>query len=300
LSLLPGREEHLSQPPLEGQLAPAFASIETSVQSIVGSLGAGWEKLKGLGAEALDFLSEMKAKLPAIFDEWALKLEPVKAIFQWIWDIIQKIYEKIKEALVVYEQVTAIAEMAMPGGAAGAPMLAGEEASVFEQVLDQGVVETALQKMAEWSPINWLTGGAWSDWWDQNVVGPLTGRIADSESEITTAVEQGVEEPVMSTFERLSEDLVGFSVVPDMVRDVVDWFERMTLDLTPWLDQLTSKFNILSTAIQGIPPIQKDLLQFDSGQLKIVTVNLQGSTFGAGLSEWEIKDWMFEAIGDMV
>jgi len=170
---------------------------------------------------------------------------------------------------------------------------------VSESWAAQGLI-VALQKIVEWSPANWLSGGAWGDWWDQNVVYLLTERILDSEEPISESVTKGVYDPTMNMFTKLDEDLLGLSVVPEMVEGILEWFEKLTLDLTPFLDRLTAKFNVLTKAIQGVPPVPKDLIAFDAGNLKIVTVNLQGSTFGAGLSEREIRDWIFQSLADVL
>ena len=267
---------------IEGELMPAFASIEESVKSIGSSVGEAWDKAKGFVSDLLTGTGE-----------WGEKLGPVKAIFQWIWDTVRKIYEKITEALEVYRQIKAIAEVGMPGGAAGAPMLAGEEESLYERFSGW------LQAMREEKP------------------------------EVEETAEESFFEPVVNVFNRLYDAIAGRSIVPDMIRDILAVFQRLADDVVgpltqftdfsiedfhrlteSWLldigdlgrelNRLTGWFETLGKAMKGLDPMPESLKLAANGNFRVVTVNLQGSTFGAGVDEWEVKGWIYDAMRDVV
>jgi len=293
-------------------------SIEESVKSIVSSLGAGIDKAKAWAEFLWHEIKKFKNTVLAYFNElpdWVKKVLTGGAIalgISWLTGGLG--LGGLTTGLI--KALTAVGLSLGPAGwalAIAATVLATliiknkeELAKWFDPTKElqesyagqAGIV--GLQKLVEWSPINWLTGGQWSNWWDENVVYPLTKSMLDSEKEISESVQLGVHDPTVREFKKLSDDLVGFSVIPEMVEEVVRWFEQITLDLTPWLDQLTGKFDVLSKAIKGIPPVPKDLIKFDSGQIKITTIDLSGSTFGGDLTERKVKDWMFEAIEDVV
>jgi len=265
---------------IEGELLPAFASIEQSVMAIGDNLGRALEKAK-------EFVT---VDLAAWAVAWWDKLQPIRDFFKWLIEVaLPWVGQKIGEAVETYKQVTTIANIAMPGGASGAVALAGEEESLYEKFG------------------SWLSG------------------LADKKQEAEQTADETLAQPFIDAAERARREVVGESILPEMVESILDWTQRLATDVVGPLDEfanygintfnkladawtlkitslsenltkLTTRFELLAKAIAGIPPIPSELQLQANGSLKIVNVDLRGSTFGSGIDERQVKDWMFDAM----
>jgi len=163
----------------------------------------------------------------------------------------------------------------------------------------QGLI-VGLQKIFEWSPLNWITGGEWGDWTNENIIYPITERLLGAEEEVREDAERGISEPLTGVMERMSRNLVGESLIPDMVNAILDWMRRLADRLGEYLDQMAAKFRILEDSIRGLEPALADVRQFTSGG-SIKVINISGPfNIGEGLTAMDVQRAIYDALFDMV
>jgi len=307
---------------IEGALLPAFASIEESVKSIVSSLGAAWDKAKGIAGDVWDFLGRVKGWFDGL-PEWAqkiLKTGMLAIALNWITGGAAGAAFKtiLTTAFSAAGLVPGVGWAIAAGGVALfiaiKPFLSPEvqeswkkawatitgEATKFSEMDIPWLraLGEAAQTTIEHTPImsDLLK---WIDSWDVIPKG-IEDLFRGRKDSMADATSEGLEKPLVETMERAAEEIVGASIVPEMVESILDWFDTLQLDLTPILDSLTGKLQILEQAFAGLIPTMKEFGFASGGNFRVNIVNLQNSTFGEGVDEWQIKDWIQAALRDMM
>jgi predicted nucleic acid-binding Zn-ribbon protein len=239
---------------LEGELLPAFASIEESVKSIGSSLAEAFRRGIAGASGVSDKLIEIK--------DWLFQvIERIRMLFAEVAKQILKVWEKVKPAIEKVKE-----------------FLPEERKSKVELW-----TETAEErKKAKSKAQQWGLG------------------IEDAKPEIEKAAKETFLDTIVNAFERINEIVWKGSLIPDLVYNVVTQLEQMEVDITPVFDRMQGRLDILDKTFKGLIPTMQDFGFASGGSFKVVTVSMPNASFGAGVSEWEVKDWIWEGFHDLI
>lgn len=171
--------------------------------------------------------------------------EGIKNTASTIWGGIKSFFSNVWEGLQEYHQaymegVKSTLTTVWNGiSSAGETIWSGMK-SFFSNVWD-GLNETF---SSAWDKIGNTLENSWN--WIKNKAGGLwdsiKGVFADETEEVNKIVEEGTQTQ-KSWWQRFSDDLVGHSIIPDMVLSINDWFGRIDFEIAKeGMDDLTLKW----------------------------------------------------------
>jgi hypothetical protein len=139
---------------------------------------------------------------------------------------------------------------------------------------------------------------AWVDSWE--LPKAIEDLFRGAKDGVAGAAEEGVERPFTDVMERMSRNLVGESVIPDMVDAILNWIRKLADRLGEYLDQMAAKFRVLENSIRGLEPALADVRQFTSGG-SIKVINITGPfNIGGGLTAMDVQRAIYDAIFNML
>lgn len=180
--------------------------------------------------------------------------EGIKNTASTIWGGIKSFFSNVWEGLQEYHQaymegVKSTLTTVWNGiSSAGETIWSGMK-SFFSNVWD-GLNETF---SSAWDKIGNTLENSWN--WIKNKAGGLwdsiKGVFADETEEVNRIVEEGTQTQ-KSWWQGYSDDLVGHSIIPDMVLSINDWFGRIDFEIAKeGMDDLTLKWQGATSEIVG-------------------------------------------------
>jgi hypothetical protein len=239
----------------------AAAAAGGPILLMVGSVGKAVESFKLLGSLflELEFLVPTGLVIAGValvatliishLDEISSFLtkcwEGIKNTASTIWGGIKSFFSNVWEGLQEYHQaymegVKSTLTTVWNGiSSAGETIWSGMK-SFFSNVWD-GLNETF---SSAWDKIGNTLENSWN--WIKNKAGGLwdsiKGVFADETEEVNKIVEEGTQTQ-KSWWQRFSDDLVGHSIIPDMVLSINEWFGRIDFEIAKeGMDDLTLKW----------------------------------------------------------
>lgn len=253
---------------IEGELMPAFASIELSVASIVENLKIGIARAKEFGAAALAKLAEIRNWFDGL-PPWVKKVLMGAIALMFVPGLggagaVMQVLSKL-----IFGGFSALGILSGPGLAVIGGVLtlsialwplANEEVrakwkDAFETLL-VGNFSEAAKKMGEafskhmkglpfglgtlWETQQEMMGIAspeettaiWAGWIDR-----ITDVFGKKKPEMERAATEAIEDPLVAAMDRADRRILRESILPTMITDILDWLQRMAKDSGAPLDE---------------------------------------------------------------
>lgn len=238
-----------------GFLITSFGTISTVISALMGPAGLVVLAIAGLIAAGIALYQNwetVKEKGATIFSSFGPLLDTMKDAFQNLKDSIEPIWESLK---TLWESLTPILELVGAVVVSAIGIVASAGAALVTAI---GPIINAVINLVDFVVnvvnvfIALLTGdfsGAWDYWQDaaQSAFDFFVNLFTGIINFVVTFVSS-----IIDFFHGLYMTLVGNSIIPDMVNEIIEWFKNMISKAMSVVRPIISFFGSVISGIMGV------------------------------------------------